>query len=53
MAVLKGAKLTGFKALEQKVYDAMPEDRRRAVQEALEKKVEEMRAREKSTEKAD
>ncbi len=53
MAVLKGAKLTGFKALEQRVYDAMPEDRRRAVQEALEKKAEEMRVREKSAEKAD
>ena len=38
MAVLKGAKLTEFKALEERVYNAMPPQQRRAVQEALEKK---------------
>ena len=38
MAVLKGAKLTGFKALEERVYGVMPPQQRRAVQEALEKK---------------
>ena len=53
MAVFKGAKLTGFKALEQRVYDVMPPLQRRAVQEALEKKIEEMKAREKSTKNTD
>ncbi len=37
MAVLKGAKLTDFKALEQRVYDIMPQEQRIAVQQALEK----------------
>lgn len=40
MAVLKGAKLTEFKALEQRVYDVMPLEQRRAVREALEKNTE-------------
>ncbi len=53
MTVLKGAKLTGFGALERRVYDAMSEDNRRAVQEALAKKAEEMRGHEKSTEDTD
>lgn len=53
MTVIKGAKLTGFKALEQRVYDAMPEKQRRAVQDELEKRIEEMRTGEKSTETTD
>lgn len=53
MTILKGAKLTAFPALEKRVFDAMPEDQRRAVQEAIHKKTEEMRAHAKSPEKAD
>ena len=53
MMIIKGAKLTGFKALEKRVYDFMPEEWRRAVQEELEKRIEEMRAYEESTENTD
>ncbi len=53
MTILKGAKLTAFEALEKRVFNEMPEGQRRAVQEALHKKAEEMRAHAKSPEKAD
>ena len=53
MTILKGAKLTAFAALEKRVFDAMPEGQRRAVQEALHKKAEEIKAHAKSPEKAD
>lgn len=38
MTVLKGAKLTLFLSLENRVYNAMPAEQRRAVQEALSEK---------------
>ena len=53
MTILKGAKLTAFPALEKRVFDAMPEGQRKAVQEALHQKAEEMRAHANGLEKAD
>lgn len=53
MMILKGAKLALFPALEERVYNAMPEEQRRAVQEALAKKVKEKSADEKSSENTD
>ena len=53
ITVLKGAKLTNFSALEARVYTMMPEAQRRAVQEALAKKVKERSADEKSSENSD